>query len=34
MSLATTFDHEIEQMDVNEKFLNGDLEEEIYMKQL
>jgi hypothetical protein len=34
MSLATTFDFEIEQMDVKTMFLHGDLEEEIYMKQL
>jgi hypothetical protein len=33
MSLATTFDLEIEQMDVKTTFLHGDLEEEIYMKQ-
>jgi hypothetical protein len=33
MSLATTFDLEIEQMDVKTFFLHGDLEEEIYMKQ-
>jgi hypothetical protein len=33
MSLATTFDLEIEQIDVKTTFLNGDLEEEIYMKQ-
>jgi hypothetical protein len=31
--LATTFDLEIEQMDVKTMCLNGDLEEEIYMKQ-
>jgi hypothetical protein len=34
MSLATTFDLEIEQMDVKKTFLHGDLEEEIYIKQL
>ena len=34
MSLDATFDLEIEQMDVKIKFLNGDLEEEIYMKHL
>jgi hypothetical protein len=33
MSLATTFDLEIEHMDVKTMFLHGDLEEEIYMKQ-
>jgi hypothetical protein len=33
MSLAATFDLEIEQMDVKTFFLHGDLEEEIYMKQ-
>jgi hypothetical protein len=33
MSLAATFDLEIEQMDVKITFLHGDLEEEIYMKQ-
>jgi hypothetical protein len=33
MSLAATFDLEIEQMDVKTTFLHGDLEEEIYMKQ-
>jgi hypothetical protein len=34
ISLATTFDMEIEQMDVKTTFLHGDLEEEIYMKNL
>jgi hypothetical protein len=34
MSLATTFDLEIEQMDVKTTFLHADLEEEIYMKYL
>jgi hypothetical protein len=33
MSLAATFDLEIEKMDVKTMFLHGDLEEEIYMKQ-
>jgi hypothetical protein len=33
MSMAATFDLEIEQMDVKTLFLHGDLEEEIYMKQ-
>jgi hypothetical protein len=33
MSLAATFDLEIEHMDVKTMFLHGDLEEEIYMKQ-
>jgi hypothetical protein len=32
MSLDTTFDMEIEQMNVKTTFLHGDLEEEIYMK--
>jgi hypothetical protein len=34
MSLVATFDLEIEQMDVKTMLLHGDLEEEIYMKQL
>jgi hypothetical protein len=33
MSLAATFDLEIEHMDVKTMFLHGDLKEEIYMKQ-
>ena len=33
MSLATTFELEIEKMDVKTTFLHDDLEEEIYMKQ-
>jgi transposase InsO family protein len=33
LSVAVAFDFEVEQMDVNKKFLHGDLEEEIYMKQ-
>ena len=31
--VASAFDFEVEQMDVKTKFLHGDLEEEIYMKQ-
>jgi hypothetical protein len=34
MYLSETFDLEIEQMDLKTVFLHGDLEEEIYMKQL
>ena len=33
MSLATSFDHDIEKMDVKTTFFHGYLEEEIYMKQ-
>ena len=33
LSVAGAFDFEIEQMDVKTTFLDGDLEEEIYMKQ-
>ena len=33
LSVAATFDFEVEQMDVKIAFLHGDLEEEIYMKQ-
>ena len=33
LSLASTHDLEVEQMDVKTAFLNGNLEEEIYMKQ-
>eukprot|EP00253_Pinus_taeda_P025059 PITA_25059 len=33
LSVAAAFDFEVEQMDVKTTFLNGDLEEEIYMKQ-
>ena len=33
LSLAATLDLEVEKMDVKTDFLNGDLEEEIYMKQ-
>ncbi|RDX90134.1 hypothetical protein CR513_28030, partial [Mucuna pruriens] len=33
LSLATTFDLEVEYMDVKTTFLYGDLKEEIYMKQ-
>jgi hypothetical protein len=32
--MVSTFDLEIEKMDVKTMFLHGDLEEEIYMKQL
>ena len=33
LSLAASYDLEIEQMDVKTAFLHGDLEEEIYMSQ-
>jgi hypothetical protein len=33
MSLDTTFDLEIQKMDVKTTFLHGDLEEQIYMKK-
>ena len=34
LSIAASFDLEVEKMDVKTTFLHGDLEEEIYMKQL
>eukprot|EP00253_Pinus_taeda_P026067 PITA_26067 len=34
LSVVVDFDFEVEQMDVKTSFLHGDLEEEIYMKQL
>ena len=34
LSVVPDFDFEVEQMDVKTTFLHGDLEEEIYMKQL
>jgi hypothetical protein len=34
LSLVASFDIEIEKMDIKTMFLHGDLEEEIYMKQL
>ena len=34
LSIATTFDLEVEQMDVKTTFLHRDIEDEIYMKQL
>ena len=33
LSVAATFDFEIEHMDVKTTFLHGDMEEEIFMKQ-
>jgi hypothetical protein len=33
MALVAHFDLELQQMDVKTTFLNGDLEEEVYMKQ-
>ena len=33
MALVAHFDMELYQMDVKTTFLNGDLEEEVYMKQ-
>lgn len=33
LSIAATFDLEVEQMDVKITFLHGDLDEEIFMKQ-
>ena len=33
LTLVAHFDLEFQQMDVKTTFLNGDLEEEIYMKQ-
>ena len=34
LSLVIAFDPELEQMDVKTTFLHGDLDEEIYLKQL
>jgi hypothetical protein len=34
LSVAIAFDFEVEQMDLKTTFLHGDLEEEIYMRQL
>jgi hypothetical protein len=34
LALATTYDLEVEQMDVKTTFLHGDLKEEIFMEQL
>ena len=33
MALVAHFDMELHQMDVKMDFLNGDIEEEVYMKQ-
>lgn len=33
MALVAHFDYELHQMDIKTTFLNGDLEEEVYMKQ-
>ena len=33
LSIVATFDFEVEQMNVKTSFIQGDLEEEIYMKQ-
>ena len=33
LSLATTYDFEVEKMDLKTTFLHGDLKEEIYMSQ-
>ena len=33
MALVAHFDWELQQMDVKTTFLNGDLEEDVYMKQ-
>ena len=33
LAVVAHFDLELQQMDVRTKFLNGDLEEEVYMKQ-
>ena len=34
LSIATSMDLEVEQLDVKTTFLHGDLEEDIYMQQL